>query len=365
MKLYMQRCLELAAHGKGNVAPNPMVGAVIVSNDVIIGEGYHRCFGETHAEVNAIASVHDETLLRNATLYTNLEPCSHYGKTSPCVELIIRKRIPRVVVGCLDPYPEVAGRGIMMLCNAGIHVTTGIMEREAVELNRFFMTAHKRHRPYIVLKWAQSDDGFIDRIRKDVSEKPVQFSTAVTRMMTHQIRSEMQAIMVGTNTAIMDNPSLTVRHWPGKSPVRILIDRNLRIPCNFRLFDGQQLTFVFTKHNAVARREQGFQEKENVKYIKIDDDCFHLKDLTDVLYKNGVQSLLVEGGASLHRSFIEENLWDEVIIETAPVQLEKGIKSAVIPVCENMQLVDRQHIVSDFAGNGNPTMIERFVNRAV
>ena len=244
--LYMARCLELAGRGRGNVAPNPMVGAVIVCDDRIIGEGFHRCYGEAHAEVNAIASVEDESMLRNSTLYVNLEPCSHHGKTPPCAGLIINKGIPRVVVACVDPYPEVAGRGIKMLREAGVDVVVGAMEREAMELNRYFFTAHKKHRPYIILKWAQSSDGFIDKLRKDVSQKPAQLSTHMTHMMVHKLRSEVQSIMVGTNTAILDNPSLTVRYWSGKSPVRALIDRNLRVPESCRLFDETQQTIVYT-----------------------------------------------------------------------------------------------------------------------
>ena len=358
----MSRCLELAAHGKGFVAPNPMVGAVIVSDGMIIGEGYHRCFGEAHAEVNAIASVKDEALLRRSTLYVNLEPCSHNGKTSPCAELIIRKRIPRVVIACSDPYPEVAGRGIEMLRNAGVEVTVGVMERDAMELNRFFMTAHRRHRPYIILKWAQSEDRFIDRCRKDVSEKPTKLSTPITRMMVHQLRSEVQAIMVGTNTAVMDDPSLMVRHWSGKSPVRVLIDRHLRVPHDYRLFDGRQLTLVFTSYDAKAGAKPGFQDQINVKYLKMDDACFQLKDLATLLYENDIHSLLVEGGARLHRSFFEENLWDEAIIETVSIQLGKGVKSATLPVSDEVQLVDRQFIYSDDSANGKPSMTERYIN---
>ena len=365
MNLFMSRCLELAAHGRGLVAPNPMVGAVIVSDGAIIGEGYHRCFGEAHAEVNAIASVKDEALLRHSTLYVNLEPCSHNGKTAPCAELIIRKQIPHVVVACTDPYPKVAGRGIEMLRSAGVEVTIGVMEREAVALNRFFMTAHRHHRPYIILKWAQSEDGFIDRQRKDVSEKPSQFSTPITRMMVHQLRSEVQAIMVGTNTALMDNPSLTVRHWPGKSPVRVLIDRNLRVPRGNRLFDGRQQTLIFTKHDIQTGEAPGFQDRKNVKYLKITDTDFQLKDLTAILYKNHIHSLLVEGGACLHRSFIEENLWDEAIIETAPVYLEKGVKSAALTVCDIVQLADKQFIYSNFFTGEKPSKMERFVNCSI
>ena len=364
--LFMSRCLDLAAHGRGNVAPNPMVGAVIVADGVIVGEGYHHCYGEAHAEVNAIASVQDESLLRRATLYVNLEPCSHYGKTAPCAELIIRKKIPRVVVACLDPYPEVAGCGIRMLRDAGVDVVTGVMEREAVELNRFFLTAHRRQRPYIILKWAQSVDGFIDRKRKDASEKPTVFSTPLTRMMVHQLRSEVQAIMVGTHTAILDNPSLTVRYWRGNSPVRVLIDRNLRIPQGYHLLDGEQPTIVFTKRpvpsNASPNASAGIRNKKNVKYIEMNPSGFRLSDIAAILYENNVHSLLVEGGASLHRSFIEENLWDELIVETAPVRLEDGVKSVDLPFGESMQLVDRQFVDSCSTTSEKPSMIERFLN---
>ena len=365
MNLFMSRCLELAAHGRGLVAPNPMVGAVIVSEGRIIGEGYHRCFGEAHAEVNAIASVTDEALLKKSILYVNLEPCSHSGKTSPCAELIIRKQIPRVVVACSDPYPEVAGRGIAMLRNAGVDVTVGVMERESLALNRFFMTAHRHHRPHIILKWAQSENRFIDRRRKDVSEKPTQFSTPVSRMMAHQLRAEVQAIMVGTNTAIMDNPSLTVRYWPGCSPVRVLVDRTLRIPEQNHLLDGKQQTFIFTNHDCKTKVIPGFQGKKNVKYFKIDEKNFQLQDLTAILYENGLHSLLVEGGAHLHRSFIEKNLWDEAIIETSPIHLKEGIESAVLPGNNKTQLVDKELIYSDDSIEGMSSVMEWFVNRAI
>ncbi|MDR2917649.1 MAG: bifunctional diaminohydroxyphosphoribosylaminopyrimidine deaminase/5-amino-6-(5-phosphoribosylamino)uracil reductase RibD [Tannerella sp.] len=360
-ELYMSRCLDLAGNGKGNVAPNPMVGSVIVHDGNIIGEGYHRCFGEAHAEVNAIASVKDAALLRNSTLYVNLEPCSHYGKTPPCAELIIQKKIPRVVVACLDPYPEVAGRGVRMLRSAGVEVITGVMEREAVALNRFFLTAHKYHRPYVILKWAQSEDGFIDRKRDDVSEMPVVFSTPVTRMMVHKLRSEVQAIMVGTNTAILDNPSLTVRYWSGKSPVRILIDRDLRVPENYHLLDGTQQTFVFTKQSFKDIKYKG-SGKESVKYVKIDDSANMLNCILTNLYKGNIHSLLVEGGAQLHRSFMEEGVWDEIIVETVPVRIRDGVESAFFYSNGGAQLVDRQVFPSDGMFRKRPSVVERYLN---
>ena len=368
--LFMSRCLDLAAHGRGNVAPNPMVGAVIVADGVVVGEGYHRCYGEAHAEVNAIASVKDESLLRRATLYVNLEPCSHYGKTAPCAGLIIRKGIPRVVVGCADPYPEVAGGGIRMLRDAGVEVVTGVLEREAVALNRFFLTAHRRQRPYIILKWAQSEDGFIDRKRKDASEKPTVFSTPLTRMMVHQLRSEVQAIMVGTQTAMMDNPSLTVRYWRGHSPVRVLVDRNRRVPQGYHLFDGEQPTIVFTgrpqapgvSSDVTYGASSNVRDKKNVKIVEMDSSGFLLSDMAAILYEKDVHSLLVEGGASLHRSFIEENLWDELIVETAPVRLEDGVKAVDLPVGGGMQLVDRQLIGDGSGVDGRASVVVRFLN---
>ena len=358
-ELYMSRCLELAAHGRGWVAPNPMVGAVIVADDVIIGEGFHRCYGEAHAEANAIASVTDKTLLSRSTLYVNLEPCSHYGKTPPCAELIIREKIPRVVVACIDPNPKVAGRGINRLREAGVEVVTGVMEYEATALNCFFMTAHRLQRPYIILKWAQSEDGYIDRKRNDVSEKPVQLSTSLTRMMVHQLRAEMQAIMVGVNTALLDNPSLTVRYWPGKSPIRVLIDRNQRVPLGYHLFDGAQQTLVFTQHDVPTREEAN---GTNVKYIKIKEGGFQLGEIATVLWKNGIHSLLVEGGSRLHRSFLEENLWDEIIVETAPVRLKEGVKAPDLLLYDDVQLVDRQLVSSGSSTGERPSILDRFVH---
>jgi diaminohydroxyphosphoribosylaminopyrimidine deaminase/5-amino-6-(5-phosphoribosylamino)uracil reductase len=317
---YMLRCLALARHGAGAVAPNPMVGAVVVHSGEIIGEGYHRQFGGAHAEVNAIASVRNEALLRKATLYVNLEPCSHYGKTPPCTDLIIRKHIPRVVVGCPDPYPEVSGRGIRILQASGVEVITGVMRQEAVALNRFFITAQTHKRPYVILKWAQSADGFIDRIRKNPSEA-VQLSTPVTRRFVHKLRSEVAAIMVGANTVWLDNPSLTVRHWAGNSPVRVFIDRTLRIPSTYHLLDGSVPTLVFTGQSAVDRPD--------VEYIRIDFSQPAIPQMLHHLHERKLYSLLVEGGAYLHNSFLESGLWDEMQVETSCVKLGEGVKAAV------------------------------------
>lgn len=259
---YMARCIELARGGEGNTAPNPMVGAVIVHKGKIIGEGFHRKCGEAHAEVNAVASVWDEALLRDSTIYVSLEPCSHYGKTPPCAELIIRKGIPRVVVGTLDPFPEVSGRGVRMLREAGIEVVTGVLEEEARALNPAFMTFQIRKRPYVYLKWAQSADGFMDIRREDASVPSVLLSSAETLRRVHRLRSEVAAIMVGTRTALLDNPSLTVRHWAGRSPVRVVLDRTLKLPVGSHLLDGAVPTLVFTAVEVESR--------PNVEYVQID-----------------------------------------------------------------------------------------------
>lgn len=320
---YMARCLQLASYAKGETTPNPMVGAVIVHKDKIIGEGYHRKSGEPHAEVNAIAAVSDKRLLQASTLYVNLEPCSHYGKTPPCAELILKKGIPRVVVGCLDPFPAVSGQGVKMLRQAGVEVVTGVLEKESRWLNRHFITIHEKQRPYIVLKWAQSQDGFIDHLRTDHTLPPVQFSTPQTRRQVHKLRTEVSAIMVGTNTALLDNPSLTVRHWDGKSPVRIAIDKDLHIPADYHLSDGITPTLIFTA-----------KQKEivlNTEYITIDFSKNILPPILHELYKRRLDSLLVEGGSFLLHQFIQSGIWDEIRVETASFLLHNGVKAPSIP----------------------------------
>jgi diaminohydroxyphosphoribosylaminopyrimidine deaminase/5-amino-6-(5-phosphoribosylamino)uracil reductase len=348
-KLYMKRCLELAKAASGLVAPNPMVGSVLVYGDKIIGEGFHCCCGEAHAEVNAVHSVKDRELLKKSTLYVSLEPCSHYGKTPPCTELIIKSGIPKVVIATHDPFPEVAGRGVDILQKAGIEVITGVMEHEAVELNRYFMTAQCKHRPYIILKWAQSRDGFIDRFRTDNSEKPVMLSSSITQIMLHKLRSEVQAIIVGTNTAVLDNPELTVRNWSGKSPLRIVIDRHRRIPANSNLLDGNNPALVFSNRNAVTN---------SVEYLRIEESPDFLKDILAVLYRRGIHSLLVEGGASLHNSFIKEGLWDEIRIETAPVELKAGVMAADIKNCKDLRLIEKKIIPRHHKKDESQSLLE-------
>lgn len=295
---YMRRCIQLARCGVMGAPPNPMVGAVIVHDDKIIGEGFHRKCGGPHAEVNAIRSVRDESLLKDSTIYVSLEPCSHYGKTPPCADLIIEKRIPRVVVGCMDPFAKVNGQGIKKLRDAGIEVATGILEKECLELNKRFITFHQKKRPWITLKWAQSEDGFMDAARQP-GEDPVKFSSAFTQTLVHRMRAMHQAIMVGTRTVLMDNPTLTTRLWEGPNPLRVTIDRNGILPEYVHLKNGMEPTVIYNTGD--------------------------INRILDDLYKRGVQSLMVEGGAQLLQHFIDAGLWDEARVEIAPFVLGSGV----------------------------------------
>lgn len=307
-ELYMRRCFQLAKRGLGYVAPNPMVGAVIVGPDGrIIGEGYHRQWGGPHAEVNAVASVADKSLLASSTIYVSLEPCSHYGKTPPCAKLLIDHKIPKVVVACNDPFPEVAGRGFQMLREAGAEVVTGVLEAEGWELNRRFFTFHTRKRPYIILKWAQTADGFMAA----ASDERLLISSSESMALVHQLRAQESAIMVGTNTVLADNPSLTVRDYAGKNPLRIVVDRRLRIPCSAKLLSDGGKTLVFCE----ILPEKN--DNENVAYIQapFDDNGVNIHFIMEVLYQRQVQSLVVEGGPSLLRSFLSAGLVDECRVE--------------------------------------------------
>jgi len=317
-KKYMQRCIQLAKNGKGLCSPNPMVGAVIVKDGIIIGEGWHQKAGMPHAEPVAINSVKNQELLKSSTLYVSLEPCSHYGKTPPCVDLIIKKGIPRVVIGCLDVFPLVSGSGVKKLKAAGVEVLVGPEMQACLDLNRKFFTYHAKKRPYIMLKWAQTSDGFIDNIRKpDGEELPLIISTPLTKIITHKLRSEFDAILVGTNTAMMDNPKLNVRDWSGKNPVRCVTDRNLTLSKNLNIFDGTTKTIVFT--------EKSGEGSENVSYETINFEDNLVKNILESLYKKGIQSLLVEGGAKLHNAFLNAGLWDELHVESAPFTIGKGV----------------------------------------
>lgn len=312
---YMQRCLELALLGAGTTAPNPMVGSVIVHNDKIIGEGFTSPYGGNHAEVNAINSVEDQSLLPKSTIYVSLEPCAHYGKTPPCSDLIISKKIKRVVVACLDPFAKVNGLGIKRLMESGAEVKLGVLEKEATELNRRFMTFHQEKRPYIILKWAETADGFVDNTRTDANAPALKVTGQASNILVHKWRSEEAAIMVGKNTAILDDPSLTTRKYEGRNPVRILIDSNLETPLTAKIFNEDSKTIVFSK-----------SEMRNEKFETLTvTDTRDLSQILSELYERDIQSVIVEGGPTLHRSFYEADLWDEIRRFVSPMKIGNGI----------------------------------------
>lgn len=320
----MQRCLDLANMGRGNTGTNPMVGAVIVYDGKIIGEGYHKKYGELHAEANAINSVKDKSLLNKSTLYVNLEPCSHLGKTPPCSELIIKNNIPRVIIGSIDPNSIVSGKGLKKLNNSGIKVITGILEDKSIELNKRFFIYYKKKRPYIILKWAQTIDGYIDIDRKNKQPPHATWiSNKISRMLVHKWRAEENAILVGTNTALFDNPQLNIRFWYGNNPTRIVLDRTLRLPSNLNVFDKTLNTIVFTE-----KKEQSDGKTE---YININFNKNILEEILDILFQKGIQSVLVEGGRMLLESFIEKQIWDEARVIIGNKEFKAGTRAPVIP----------------------------------
>lgn len=333
---YLRRCVELARNGEGHTSPNPMVGCVIVHGDRIVGEGWHHRAGEPHAEVNAIASVKNAEILRDSTLYVNLEPCSHWGKTPPCADLIIGKGIPRVVVGMVDPFAAVAGEGIRKLRAAGIEVTVDVLENECRELNRRFITCHTEKRPYITLKWAQTVDGWLDNNRPATA--PAAWMTGpAARVAVHRLRAESDAILTGTNTIARDNPSLTVREDGGKNPIRVVLDRTLRLSPDAHVFDGEAPTLVLTAPERAAEAAERYP-KCAVEGV---DFSAGWHTILDVLYTRGILSLFVEGGAEILKSLITVGLWDEAYIFVSPLTVAElpngtadeppGIKAPAIP----------------------------------
>jgi len=320
----MQRCLDLAALGMGNVSPNPMVGAVIVHDGKIIGEGYHRQYGEAHAEVNAVNQVlsqfaHAAELLKQATIYVSLEPCAHYGKTPPCADLIIKHRIPKVVIGCCDPFEQVDGRGIEKLKDAGIEVEVGVLEEECKWLNRRFFTRVQKHRPYIILKWAQTEDGFF----APDNNQQLWITGPESRKLVHQWRGEEDAVLVGKNTVAIDNPRLNVRYGAGRSPKRVVIDRRLELDNGLNVFDQSGETLIF---NSVKTTIEGKN-----KYIALEDfDRFVPQYILYQLYLQDIQSVIIEGGAYTLNTFIEAGLWDEARIFAGSISLTSGIKAPEI-----------------------------------
>ena len=319
---YIKRCIQLAKNGLGTTYPNPMVGSVIVYNDQIIGEGWHRKSGEPHAEVNAINSVKDKSLLAKATIYVSLEPCSHFGKTPPCCDLIIKHKIPNVVVGTIDPNSKVAGTGIQRLIESGANVTFGVLEKECHELNKRFFAFHQKKRPYIILKWAESQDGFIAPLTKEKIE-PVWISNEFSRQLVHKWRTEEQAILVGTKTVLDDNPKLDVRDWKGENPIRIVLDRTGKIPNDFFIKDGKTKTIIITEQENVT-------SSENCIYENAIFDNKLTKVIVTILYKYGIQSIIIEGGKQTLQSFIEDNLWDEARVFIGNIHLRSGLKAPII-----------------------------------
>lgn len=327
-EIYMDRCIQLARNGILTTSPNPMVGAVIVWNDQIIGEGYHIRCGEGHAEVNAIASVKRKELLPESTLYVSLEPCAHYGKTPPCADLIIEKKIPRVVIGCKDPFAKVAGRGIQKLKDAGVEVVVGVKEKECLNLNKHFLTFHQYQRPFITLKWAESADHFMDAERTEGQENAYRFSTPETLTLVHKRRAEHQAILVGGGTAVKDNPTLTVRLWGGKSPLRLIWDTHGTLPQTLNLLHNTEApTRIYTTHQSISLPEG----ESHLSVCMLNREEEPIIQILNDLHQQNILSLLVEGGAETLKQFIRLNLWDEIYVEQAPVHLGKGIKAPEYP----------------------------------
>jgi diaminohydroxyphosphoribosylaminopyrimidine deaminase/5-amino-6-(5-phosphoribosylamino)uracil reductase len=342
---YMKRCIDLARSGLGNTAPNPLVGSVIVYNGKIIGEGYHEVYGGPHAEVNAVDSIQDKALLKSSVLYVNLEPCSHTGKTPPCSDMIIKYGIPEVITGTTDPNPLVSGRGITRLANAGVKVTSGVLEKQCIDLNKRFITYHLKRRPYIILKWAQTCDGFID-VHRDGTEmlQPTWISNEVSRMMVHKWRSEEQAILIGTRTAAMDNPQLNVREWEGKSPIRMVIDRNLVLLPSLHIFDNTSRTIVF---NAL----KDYEEKQT-RFVKVDFSGNLITNILNYLYESGIQSVFVEGGRMLLDTLIKDNLWDEARVFEGLKRFGSGIPAPVIPdECRPEKYCIREDVLKIYKNN--------------
>ena len=331
---FMTRCLQLAQLGAGYVSPNPMVGAVLVYEDKIIGEGYHQKYGEAHAEVNCVNNVNEEnkSLIEKSTLYVSLEPCSHYGKTPPCTDLIIKNKIRKVVIGCKDVYKEVAGKGILKLQNAGIEVHTGVLEKKCIDLNKRFFNFHQKFRPYIILKWAQSFNGKIG----SRSDERILISNEYSNRLVHKWRSEEAAILVGTNTALQDDPSLTTRLWQGKNPVRIVIDKEMKLPSTLKIFNAETRTIIYnlTKNSI----------DENLIFIKLEKENF-IEQILHSLFEMNIQSVLVEGGAKTLQSIIDAGLWDEArVITNETLIIENGIAS---PELKEFNLEKQERYFSD------------------
>lgn len=338
-RVFMQRCIDLALLGSSYTSPNPMVGAVVVHNGVIIGEGWHRKYGESHAEVNAIQSVKDPSLLSSSTLYVSLEPCAHYGKTPPCASLIIKHKIPKVVIGCIDTFSKVSGKGILMLKESGIEVLSGVMEHECRILNKRFFCFHEKKRPYIILKWAQSADGFIDKKREinTISKaQPNWITNATTKRLVHKWRAEEDAILIGRRTAQNDNPSLTTRVWPGENPTRILIDQQSKIGDSYHLMDDKNPTIVIS--------EVFKKDKTQTSYVQINFSPLDLDLILKKLHEKNILSVIIEGGCFTLQSFIKKNLWDEARVLIGAVSFKEGLKAPMLDLPYHEKELDKDYI---------------------
>lgn len=321
--IYIKRCIEIAKNGLGSTRPNPMVGSVIVHNNKIIGEGFTHKYGGNHAEVNAINSVLDKNLLRTSTLYVTLEPCSHYGKTPPCSDLIITHQIPNVIIGCIDDNEKVAGKGIKKLKDSGCQVTVGILENECRKHHKRFFTFHNKKRPYIILKWAESNDGFIAPETKN-EKKPVWITNVFSRQLVHKWRTEEQAILVGTRTVLEDNPELTARDWIGENPMRVVIDKTNKLPKTSSIFNTEAKTISITQNDINFSKHVANQ-------------------ICNLLFENDINSVIIEGGAITLQSFIDANLWDEARVFTGSVLMKSGTKAPFL----SGKLISEEHIIKD------------------
>lgn len=337
---YIRRAIQIAHHGLGSARPNPSVGAVIVCNNMIIGEGFTSAYGGPHAEVNAINSVKDRSLLKDSTIYVTLEPCSHYGKTPPCSDLIIKNGIKNVVIGCIDDNEAVAGKGIKKLRDAHCNVKVGVLESECKQLHKRFFSFHNKKRPYIILKWAQSNDGFLSPETKD-TQKPVWISNAYSKTLVHKWRAEEQAILVGTNTVNTDNPSLTTRQYKGYNPTRIILDRNLTLNQDLNVFNTESSTIVITSKDVITKNGRATNViLEPINWSQKDSIA---KQISSVLFKHNINSVIIEGGAQTLQTFINENLWDEARIFTGTIEFKNGITGPKI----KGELISSQHIKDD------------------
>lgn len=333
-QIFMERALQLAALGREWVSTNPMVGCVIVHDGLIIGEGFHQKYGEAHAEVIAINAVINKELLHEATVYVTLEPCSHFGKTPPCADLLIKHKVKKVVVCNLDPFPQVSGTGVKKLQEAGIEVEAGVLAHEGEKLNKRFFKAHRVGIPYIVIKWAETSDGFV--AYKDGN--PLAISNTTTNIMVHRWRAEEAGILVGTNTVLTDNPQLNARNWPeSNNPTRIIIDKNLRINGDFNVFDQKQKTFIYNLHKN--------QTSGNLEFIQINSETNFLKNMLSDLKNRSLNSVLVEGGPQIIQSFFEEQLYDEIRVIKSDIAIKEGIKAPKVP--SGIPMVNNYNILND------------------